>query len=74
MKEKTKNILRIVLTVLDTILHLFIKKQDTPCQHPDHSHLDTDSHPEPKVDARRGQSQTCDCHPELVSGSEKEEK
>lgn len=37
MKEKTKNILRIVLNILDTILHLFIKKQDTPSQNPENS-------------------------------------
>lgn len=28
MKEKTKNILRIILNILDTIIHLFIKKHD----------------------------------------------
>lgn len=29
MNEKTKNILRIILTVIDTIIHLFIKKNDS---------------------------------------------
>lgn len=37
MKGKTKNILRIVLTVLDHILHLFIKKNPDPTCHSEQS-------------------------------------
>lgn len=48
MKEKTKNILRIILTVIDTIIHLFIKKHDDTCD--SHPKLDSGSeteHPNP---------------------------